>query len=168
MRKLMMDPDEFNWGIRPLTSVSKRDPVFQIVTGKYCGNPAWSGSVWTLINDAVVKALNSAGHCQESAQLVEQTIAAFRGNYAEFLQPFTGSGEGVKDYAWTAGLFIREIIEEIFGLSWTPDHGLTASPNLPVSLQKAHLSLEGLPLPDGAMGMVVIDDNVVTVCSSRG
>ncbi len=167
-RELMLNPDEFNWGICPLTSVSKRDPVFQIVTGKYCGNPAWSGSVWVLINDAVVKALNNAGYQQESAQLVEQTIAAFRGNYAEFLQPFTGSGEGVKDYAWTAGLFIREIIEEIFGLAWTPDRGLTASPNLPASLQKAHLSLDGLHLPDGTTATVIIDNNTVTINCQRG
>ena len=163
LRELLLNPDEFNWGIRPLTSVSKRDPAFQIVTGRYCGNPAWSGSVWALINDAVVKVLNSAGYRQESAQLVEQTIAAFHGNYAEFLQPFTGSGEGVKDYAWTAGLFIREIIEEVFGLAWMPDRGLAASPNLPVSLQKTHLSLEGLPLPDGTNATIVIDDNIVTL-----
>ena len=111
--------------------------------------------------------MNNAGYQQESAQLVEQTIAAFRDNYAEFLQPFTGSGEGVKDYAWTAGLFIREIIEEIFGLAWTPDRGLTASPTLPVSLQKAHLSLDGLHLPDGTTAMVIIDNNTVTIDCQR-
>lgn len=162
LRSLLLDPEEFHWTMRPLTSVSRRDPAFQIVTGKYCGNPAWSGSVWALINDASVKALNAAGLRSESAELVDQTLSAFRGNYAEFLQPFTGSGEGVKDYAWTAGLFIREIIEEIFGLSWSPEQGLKADPNLPESLRTDRIALEGLHLPDGKTGRITIENGSVT------
>ena len=163
----LLDPEEFHWGVRPLTSVSKRDPAFQIVTGKYCGNPAWSGSVWALTNDAAVKALNAAGLREESAELVYRTLTAFRGNYAEFLQPFTGSGEGVRDYAWTAGLCIREIIEEIFGLSWSPDQGLKAHPNLPEALRDRRLALDTLPLPDGSLARIVIDGGEVRELSTR-
>ena len=115
----MLNPAEFNWGIRPLTSVALDDPIFQTVTGKYNGNPAWSGSVWALINDATVKALHCAGLHSHAMELSRATVAAFRGNFAEFLNPFTGSGEGVKEYAWTAGLFIRNIFEEILCQSGT-------------------------------------------------
>ena len=157
LRDLLLDPEEFHWNTRPLTSVSKKDPEFKTVVGKYCGNPAWSGSVWALLNDAVVKALKSAGLRQESAELVRQTLAAFRGNFAEFLHPFTGSGEGVKDYAWTAGLFIREVIEEIFGITWCPEHGLDAHPNLPELLRECRLVLEDLILPDGTRTSIEVE-----------
>ena len=107
--------------------------------------------------DAAVKALKFAGLRQESAELVRQTLAAFRGNFAEFLHPFTGSGEGVKDYAWTAGLFIREVIEEIFGITWRPEHGLDVHPNLPEPLRECRLALEDLILPDGTRTTIEVE-----------
>lgn len=49
---LLKDDSHFNWNTRPLSSVSKKDALFTTVHGRYNGNPAWSGSVWTLHNVA--------------------------------------------------------------------------------------------------------------------
>ena len=109
----LLDPNDFNWGTMPLTTVSKKDQIFQTVEGNYNGNPSWSGSVWALSNDAAIKALKHAGLDKYARELAVATVKAFRGNYAEFLHPFTGEGHGVKRYAWTAAIFLRILIEEL-------------------------------------------------------
>ncbi len=197
LEALLRDPEVFGWGEIPITSAAKTDPIFTTVTGDYTGNPCWSGSIWTLINDQTVKALRRAGRRETAAELAIQTLRAFSGvinagkngasngrksdtendtvngprndtengagndgksdtaygkmgNFAEFLHPFTGSGEGVKRYAWSAAQCIRMVVEEIFGLRYDGFRGeLTAEPSPAEALRDADMALLDIPLPDG-------------------
>ena len=103
----LTDDAEFGWDTVPLTGVAKDDPLFTVTTGDYTGNPSWEGSVWMLINDAVIRALRAADQNALADQLTAKTLAAFGKNCAEFLDPFTGKGNGMLRYAWTAGLFLH-------------------------------------------------------------
>lgn len=134
------------------------NPRFTTVSGDYNGNPAWSGSVWTMINDAVIRALQDAGEPGHAAELAYKTIVAFRGNYSEFLNPFSGEGHGVKQYAWTASQWIRLLIEVVFGVCCNAfERTITLRPHLTKEMMKEHLSLSNLRLPDGATLDVSID-----------
>lgn len=146
---LLTDPDAFGWGEKPLYSLSKKDPLFQTVEGRYVGNPSWSGSVWTYHNLPTVKALRYAGYEDAATELSLKTIELFKSNYAEFLDPFTGKGNGVKDYGWSAAEWLQLLIEDIFGASYTAKDGLTFTPHFPKAWEGEKLSIEGLRLPDG-------------------
>jgi len=160
---LLTDNSCFNWDTYPLTSVSKKDGTFALVEGRYTGNPSWSGSIWTLINDAVVRALNDSNQKRLAAELTYKTIRIFKDNYAEFLHPYNGSGHGVSDYAWTASLFIRLIIEEIFGIDYNGfTKEITIRPNLPAVWKNSSLSIEHLVLPNGKQLRVDITAGAVT------
>jgi len=161
---LLTDDDKFNWNLYPLTSVSKDDPLFTTVTGVYNGNPCWSGSVWSLINDAAIQALNAAGLKNLSAELSYKTVLTFAGNYCEFVHPFTRSGEGVQRYAWTASHFIRIVIEELFGVKYDGAAGkISLEPNLPDSLRNDVLILENLHLPNGRRVDILINAGVPSI-----
>lgn len=151
---LLTDDSEFGWDHAPLLSVSRKDPLFTTVRGAYTGNPSWSGSVWTLLNDGAVTALKNAGYRTLSAELAVKTLRLFGGRCAEFINPKTLTGEGVQQYAWTASQFIRILTEEIFGLEYTPENGLSAVPNVPKEYRDAELFLGPLHLPDGSAAEV--------------
>jgi len=147
--ELLLDTDSFNWNTYPLTSVSKKDKIFTVIDGAYAGNPCWSGSVWMLINFAVIQALNESNERDLAAELTYKTLNIFNNNYAEFLHPYNGSGHGVSEYAWTASLFIKLIIEEIFGIDYNAfTRQITIRPNLPEALKNSCFSIENLFLPN--------------------
>ena len=116
--KLLQDNSEFGYNDIPLTTLSKKDPLFTVVTGDYVGNPCWLGSVWTLTNCAVIKALKDNGYKQLSDELTAKTVNVFKDNYAEFIHPFTGKPNGMLKYAWTAGKFIQLIMENVLGYAY--------------------------------------------------
>ncbi len=146
---LLKDDSHFNWNTRPLSSVSKKDALFTTVHGRYNGNPAWSGSVWSLHNVAAIKSLKEAGYRREAVRLCERTICTFAGNYAEFIDPFTGSGEGVQEYGWSAAQFLQLVIEFVFGISYSPERGVLSDPVIPEEYSMCDMCLHGLNLPDG-------------------
>lgn len=146
---LLKDNEEFNWDLIPLTSVSKKDPVFQVTYGDYQGNASWSGNVWTLINEMVVRGLLDSGEKELAAELTLKTLYAFNNNYTEFINPFDSSGHGVLRYAWTASQYLELIIEIIFGISVNIDKNeVIISPNLPECLKFEELSLKGIMVFD--------------------
>lgn len=138
-----------------LPSVSRCDPRFTVVRGPYIGNPSWSGSVWTLINQSVIRALREAGQETRAARLALRTAEEFADNYYEFLDPTDGSGHGVVDYAWTAAQYIQIIVEEIFGVRYDGVTGALTLDPLPVA---GEMTLEGLTLPDGRVVTVTLKD----------
>lgn len=159
----MLDNNLFGWDDYALTTFAKNEPRFRAIRGAYCGNPCWSGSVWTLTNRAVIQALEEAGEKALAAELAFKTVEEFRNNYTEFLHPFTGEGNGVKDYAWTAAQFIQIIIENIFGISYNAiDRSVSIIPNLPEKYCKGKYILDGLLLPDGSILNVKIVDGDVS------
>lgn len=147
---LLKNYDKFNWNTIPLTSVSKDDPTFQVTVGEYQGNASWSGNVWTLINEMVVRGLLDYGEKDLAAELALKTIYAFNKNYAEFVNPFDGSGQGVLKYAWSASQYLELIIEVIFGVSSDADRKeIKISPKLYNELKECKLSITNLmPLKD--------------------
>ena len=154
---LMTDDKHFNWDTIPLTSLSKLDERFITTRGGYKGNASWSGNVWTLCNEMVIRGLIDCGEDALAASLALKTVRAFNHNCAEFIDPFDGSGHGVIQYAWTASQYLELLIDVIFGVKYTLDGELTVTPHLADELLREKLSLEDIRLPDGKVLDLVID-----------
>ena len=165
---LMKNDKMFNWNTIPLTSVSKKDRIFTTTKGDYIGNKSWSGNVWTLINEMVVRGLTDCGENKTAAELAWKTVKAFNHNCAEFLDPFDGSGNGVIKYAWTASQYIELIIEVIFGISYDASKAeVTIAPKLPEELKKSHINLKNIEIAQNIYLDVCIDKGRVTCCASQ-
>jgi hypothetical protein len=146
IRKLT-DPALFNWGLRPLTSIAKTDPDYLEATGPYDGR-AWRGDIWTMRNVPVIDGLRDAGRDDLAAQLAWDTVKTFNGNYAEYVVPSSGKGEGVARYGWSAAQYIQTVIEHVFGVSYDAvDKRLTVSPLLTPELKGQGIAIENLRLP---------------------
>ena len=90
----------------------------------------------------------------------------FDNNYAEFLNPPDGSGQGVLRYSWTASDYIQIIIEHIFGINYDEfTDTLTIRPVLDSSLKGRTISIKNLLLPDGGKLSVIIryEENAVRI-----
>ncbi len=173
--EILKNHEHFNWDTIPLTSVSKLDKQFTTTKGKYQGNASWSGNVWTLINEMVVRGLVDCGENELAAELAIKTLYSFRSNCSEFINPFDGSGHGVEKYAWTASQFIELLIEVIFGVSYyATKKEIVVSPKLSENLKNCRLTLENLKLSldtsvsitidKGNITCLVSDDTVKVVC----
>ncbi len=155
---LLLDDSHFNWNTYPLTTVSKKDELFTTIEGKYVGGPCWSGSVWTLTNFAVIQALLADNKTDLARELSLKTVECFRDNYAEFVNPFTRSGEGVLLYGWTAGQFIQIIIEVLFGISYSAKDGVSVNP-----LIDEDFAIENLSLPNGTTCNISFKDKKANI-----
>uniref|UniRef100_UPI0035634C10 MGH1-like glycoside hydrolase domain-containing protein n=1 Tax=Mariniphaga sediminis TaxID=1628158 RepID=UPI0035634C10 len=143
----LLNPDIFNWGVRPLTSIAKTDPDFVEATGTYDGT-AWFGDVWTLRNLFIVAGLEDAGKHDLAAELNWATIKMFNNNYSEYVTPGTGTGEGVKRYGWTASQYVQGIIEHLFGIQYNHfESRLSVFPHIPEELQGQVISIRRLSIP---------------------
>lgn len=162
--KLLTSKEHFNWDNIPLTSVSMKDKIFTTTKGDYVGNDSWSGNVWTLINEMVVRGLLDSGEKDLGVELALKTIYAFNDNYTEFINPFDGSGHGVKEYAWTASQYLTLIIECIFGISYNESMDeVKAEPNLNEELKGEFLELNDITLSKGKLLNIVINKGVTTL-----
>ena len=156
--KLLCDNTHFNWDGYTLTTVSKQDPCFMVTEGRYQGNASWSGNVWTLTNEMIVRGLLDCGEKKLAGELALKTIRAFNHNCAEFVNPFNGTGHGVERYAWSASQYLEMIIEVILGLEYSEHNNtLIISPNIPKELEGEIISLKNIPLPSGGTIDVIID-----------
>ncbi len=161
-RKLLIekltDDRYFDWDSIPLTSAAKTDRCFTVTTGEYKGNASWSGSVWTLINEMVIRGLVDSGENELAAELAIKTIKAFNGNLSEFINPFDGSGHGVQRYAWSASQYLELIIEVLFGMSFDAEKSeLTICPKLTPELKKQRIYIVGAEIADKCYADVEID-----------
>jgi hypothetical protein len=146
----LLDPVQFNWGRLPVTSISMLEPGYLEATGPYDGR-AWFGDIWTLINLMIVAGLEDAGRDDVAAELTWATVKAFNANYAEYLVPSNGAGQGVKRYGWSASQYIQAIVEHLFGVDYDRlERRLRITPRLPRALFDQELALDGLLLPTGA------------------
>ena len=166
---LLTAQEHFNWECIPLTSVSMKDPAFVTTKGGYQGNASWSGNVWTLINEMVLRGLLDCGEHALAAELAVKTLRAFNHNCTEFVNPFDGSGHGVQQYAWTASQYLELLVEVIFGIRYVAaQKAVTVSPVLTEELKGTCLKLSGVPLCSGVFADVTIDHGVVScLVSSR-
>ena len=167
--QLLQDHKHFNWDTIPLTSVSKQDGIFTTTEGVYQGNASWSGNVWTLINEMVVRGLLDSAENELAARLALKTIYAFNHNCAEFINPFDGAGHGVIKYAWTASQYIELIIVIIFGISYNSAKGeIVISPNLTDELKNSYLELKNLKIiSDMCIDVAIDHGNVSYVVSDN-
>jgi hypothetical protein len=148
--KLLTDDKYFNWEKNPITSAAKTDKIYNERVGVYNGTPAWEGDIWTLRNENVILGLEDIGRYDLAAYLSYRTIMLFNGNYAEYLRPSTGKGEGQPRYGWSASQYIEIIIEKIFGIDYDNfTKTVTIMPNLSEELIGKKIALESLLLPNG-------------------
>lgn len=156
--KLLLS-DRFGWNTYPVFSAAKDDKRFTVTEGDYQFNASWSGSVWSLLNAGIVQGLKDSGYEDLAATLAYRTVKEFHENYAEFLQPFNGSGHGVKRYAWTAAHYIGLILESIFGIKIDAEKkSASARPLLCGELKNETLSAENIVLPDGGRLCVYVEN----------
>lgn len=160
---LLTDDAHFNWNTIPLTSVSKLDKAFVTTRGYYQGNASWSGNVWTLINEMVVRGLLDCNEKELAAELAVKTLRTFNHNCAEFINPFDGSGHGVLQYAWTASQYLELIIETVFGVRYSSKEAtITISPNLTEELTNSYLELKGIRIENEVVLDLVINQGIVS------
>jgi Mannosylglycerate hydrolase MGH1-like glycoside hydrolase domain len=146
----LLDPRLFNWGKLPVTSIAKTASDYMEGTGPYNGTQ-WFGDVWAMRNAFIVEALEDAGRHDLATELTWATIKAFSGNYAEYLLPSTGKGDGVRRYAWSASLYIASVIEHLFGVDYDRIQGrVRILPRVPKELAGKEISLAELKVPAAA------------------
>ena len=143
----LTDPVLFNWGIRPLTSLAMTEEDYVEAEGPYDGR-AWFGDIWTMRNLPVIFGLRDCGHDELAAQLAWDTVRIFNGNYAEYVTPSKGNGEGVMRYGWSASQYIQTVIEHVFGIEYDAvKKRLIIAPLLVPELRMRRIAIEGLRLP---------------------
>ncbi|MBQ7445353.1 MAG: hypothetical protein IJS71_05385 [Clostridia bacterium] len=126
-------------------------------TGVYKGWTSWSGNIWTLRNEIIAQGLKDCGLREEAAHLAYQTVMTFNGNYAEFVNPSTGMGQGVERYGWSASEYIELIIEVIFGIDYCAwNDRFSVSPCIPEELFGKTISISGLALGSGGTADVTV------------
>jgi hypothetical protein len=140
----------FNWGKLPVTSLAKTEGDYVEASGHYDGR-AWLGDVWTFRNLEIICGLEDSGRHDLAADMAWATIKAFNRNWAEFLLPSTGEGQGVKRYVFSAAQYIQAVIEHLFGVDYDSMRGrLRIVPHIPPALDGQDLSLSTLILPTGS------------------
>ncbi len=143
----LTDPALFNWGIRPLTSLAKTEQDYVEAEGPYDGR-AWFGDIWTMRNLPVIFGLRDCGQDELAAQLAWDTVRTFHANYAEYVTPSNGKGEGVRRYGWSASQYIQTVIEHVFGIDYDAvKKRLSIVPLLVPDLRMCRIAIEGLKLP---------------------
>jgi hypothetical protein len=65
---LLLDPKQFNWGARPVTSIAMTDESYVEAKGPYDGR-AWLGDVWTMRNLPIIAGLCDVGWHDLEAEL---------------------------------------------------------------------------------------------------
>ncbi len=153
LMSVLKDSSKYGWGNRyGITTAPFDSPEFCETTGDYKGWTSWSGNIWTLRNEIIVKGLRESGLRRESACLAYQTVRTFNGNYAEFVNPSSGKGQGVLRYGWSASEYIELIIEELFGIDFCAwDGTLTVCPNVPEELFGNTISIKNVSLGNGKL-----------------
>jgi len=147
MLPLLLDPAQFNWGIRPVTSVAKTNPTYVEATGQYDGR-AWYGDLWTMRNLPIIFGLEDIGRHDLAGELAWMTIKTFNGHYCEFVVPCTGASEGVPRYGWSASQYVQAIVEHLFGVDYDRLHNrLRIVPRVPAALEDQTITLDKLILP---------------------
>jgi len=148
--KRLLDPVQFNWGKRPLTSWAMTESGYIEAPGDYDGR-AWFGDIWTLRNMVVVSGLEESRRADLAAELNWSTIKTFHSNYREYALPSSGKGQGAKNYAWTASQYIGAVIEHLFGIDYDAIEGrVRITPHIPKELYAQSVALEDLILPTGS------------------
>lgn len=140
-----------------ITTAPFDSPEFCETTGVYKGWTSWSGNIWTFRNEIIAKGLKDCGLKEEAAHIAYQTVMTFNGNYAEFVNPSTGGGHGVKRYGWSASEYVELLIEVIFGIDYCAwNDKLTVDPCIPRELYGETISVSDIELTDGRKACVTI------------
>lgn len=143
----LLNPELFNWGIRPVTSIARTEPDYVEAVGPYDGR-AWLGDIWTMRNLPIIKGLEYAGKHDLAAELTWSTIQTFHTNYCEYAVPSNGSGEGVHRYGWTASQYIETIVEHLFGIDCDLlNKRIRVMPHIPEQLYGKKITIENLIIP---------------------
>ncbi|MBQ3869950.1 MAG: hypothetical protein II777_05320 [Clostridia bacterium] len=141
-----------------ITTAPYDSPEFCETVGDYKGWTSWSGNIWTFRNEIIAQGLRDCGLYEEAAHIAYQTVMTFNGNYAEFINPSTGAGQGVKRYGWSASQYIELITEVIFGVDYNAwENKVTVCPCIPEELFGGKISISDLSLVDAGSLSVSIE-----------
>jgi hypothetical protein len=73
---------------------------------RYWRGPGWFNTAWV-----VHRGLRSAGAAEQAERLRAGVLAdAAASGFAEYVDPFTGRGHGIRDFAWTAALALDLLV----------------------------------------------------------
>jgi hypothetical protein len=147
----LLDPTQFNWGKIPLTTLDMKEADYKATIQQTPDSHYnFTGDVWALTNMPVIDGLRESGRPDLAAELNWATIKAFNANYRETLLPFSGQGIGAKRYGESASLYIRSVIENLFGIDFDAiKKRITITPLVPKALYGKSLSLKDVILPTG-------------------
>jgi hypothetical protein len=108
----LLDPREF-WSAVAPPSVSLADPAFSvrdrgrlgILPARYWRGPTWVNTAWLCW-----RGLRRLGYAEAADQLAGRLTGAIaRSGLREYYDPFTGTGMGARDFAWST--LILEMLE---------------------------------------------------------
>ncbi len=72
----------------------------------------WRGPVWANVTWLSARALSLHGEHGAAAELRRRMLGAIeRGGMREYFEPSSGRGLGARDFAWTAALALRELVD---------------------------------------------------------
>jgi glycogen debranching enzyme len=149
--KVMKDNSKYGYYNKyGITTAPYDSPEFCETVGVYKGWTSWSGNIWTFRNEIIANGLRDCGLYEEAAHIAYQTVMTFNGNYAEFINPSTGAGQGVERYGWSASEYIELIVEFLFGVDYDAWNGkVSVCPNIPPQLYGHTISISGLSVGGG-------------------
>ncbi|MFC4530441.1 MGH1-like glycoside hydrolase domain-containing protein [Sphaerisporangium dianthi] len=80
-------------------------PSYDLTAAQFDGNRYWRGPSWFNTAWLIHRGLVRHGEHEAAGRLREQTLtAAHRSRFAEYLEPYTGDGRGIRNFSWTAAL----------------------------------------------------------------
>ncbi|WP_431953889.1 MGH1-like glycoside hydrolase domain-containing protein [Actinacidiphila sp. bgisy167] len=89
-------------------------PSYDLTAPEYDGNRYWRGPGWFNTAWLVHRGLRQHGAAEAADALREQALAdAYRTGFAEYVEPHSGQGRGIRHFSWTAALALDL-------LHWTP------------------------------------------------
>ncbi|MFF7333654.1 hypothetical protein [Streptomyces sp. NPDC008150] len=90
-------------------------PSFDLESAEFDPSRYWRGPAWFNTAWLVYRGLLARGEDAAAAALRERLgNAAVTSGFAEYVDPFTGEGRGIRDFSWTAALTLDLLQEEQF------------------------------------------------------
>ncbi|SEG87038.1 hypothetical protein SAMN05216223_11828 [Actinacidiphila yanglinensis] len=82
-------------------------PSYDLTDSQFDANRYWRGPSWFNTGWLVHRGLRACGHTAAADELREGILHdAWSSGFAEYVNPLTGDGRGIRDFSWTAALVL--------------------------------------------------------------